>query len=192
MENNRRKVLWMIVTVLSFLLVLNRTAALPAGVDYDCNAKENRDQPTTIEIVLSQKWKARSEEVKQALTADSKTVKVRVRIYPFLDPPTNIGIGKCVTAEDARRAIHEAVADYGKLDRVIRQDILPHHWIKIGSTDIAELAWIPITPEDLTRLTDPALSTEQFQNLYRQLATPKERKRPFGMGNEKIEEEPQK
>jgi hypothetical protein len=192
MKNNRRKVLWIIGTVLSVLLVSNPPGAFSADVVYDCKAKENRDQPTTIEIVLSQKWKARSEEVKHALMADSNAVKVRVRIYPFLDPPTNIGIGKCVAAEDARRAIREAVNDYGKLDRVIRQDILPHHWIKIGSTDIAELAWIPIVPDDLTRLTDPALSTEQFQDLYRQLATPKERNRPFGMGKEKIEEEPKK
>jgi hypothetical protein len=192
MGNKRRKVLWMIATVLSALFVSNPPAVFPADVVYDCQAKENRDQPTTIEIVLSQKWKARSEEVKKAMAADSKTVKVRVRIYPFLDPPTNIGIGKCVSAEDARRAIREAVADYGKLDRVIRQDILPHHWIKIGSTDIAELAWIPIAPDDLARLTDPALSTDQFQDLYRQLATLKEKKLPFGMGNKPVEEEPKK
>ncbi len=192
MENNRRRVLWIVGIVLSALLVSNPPAALPADVVYDCHAKENRDQPTTIEIVLSQKWKAQAEEIKRALIADSTAVKVRVRIFPFLDPPANIGIGKCVAAEDARRAIREAIKYYGKLDRVIRQDILPHHWIKIGSTDIAELAWIPVIPDDLTRLTDPALSTEQFQNLYRQLAMPKEKKLPFGMGTEKIEEVPQK
>ncbi len=190
MKNNRRRVLWMIGIVLSALWVLSRTAELPAEVVYDCRAKENRDQPTTIEVVLSQRWKARAEEVKRTLMADSEAVKVRVRIFPFLDPPTNIGIGKCVTAEDARRAIREAINYYGKLDRVIRQDILPHHWIKIGSTDVAELAWTPVAPDDLTRLSDPALSTEQFQTLYRQLAAPKEKKLPFGMGSQKLEGPP--
>lgn len=169
------------------LLFLCRPAGLSADTVYDCNAQENRDKPTTIEIVLAGKWKDRVEEIKRELGSDTNGIKVRLKFFPFLDPPTNIGIGKCVTAENGRRAIREAVHYLGKVDRVIRQDILPHHWIMIGSTDVAELAWIPISPDDLTRLTDPALSTEQFQTLYRQLAAPKEKKLPFGMGSEKIE-----
>jgi hypothetical protein len=175
---------------LTVFIILSRASSLPADVVYDCNAQENRDKPTTIEIVLSQKWKGQVEEIKRALGSESSGIKVRYKFFPFLDPPTNIGIGKCVTAENGRRAINEAVHYLGKVDRVIRQDILPHHWILIGSTDVAELAWIPISPEDLTRLTDPALSTEQFQKLYRQLSTPKEKKLPFGMGSEKIEGKP--
>lgn len=173
-----------------FALFLMRTDGLEAETVYDCNAPENRDQPTTIEIVLAQKWKNRADEIKHALGSDTKGIKVRLKFFPFLDPPTNIGIGKCVTAENARAAVREAIHYNGKLDRVIRQDILPHHWVMIGTTDVAELAWIPIGPEDLTRLTDPALSTEQFQTLYRQLSTPKEKKLPFGMGSEKIEGKP--
>ena len=175
---------------LAVFLILSRTGGLAADAVYDCNAPENRDKPTTIEIVLAQKWKGQIEEVKRALGSETSGIKVRYKFFPFLDPPTNIGIGKCVTAENGRRAIGEAVHYLGKVDRVIRQDILPHHWIMIGSTDVAELAWIPIRPEDLTRLTDPALSTEQFQTLYRELSTPKEKKLPFGMGSEKIEGKP--
>lgn len=157
---------------------------------YDCAAKENRDEPTTVEFVMSKKWKGQMEQVKQVFTTGRSDMKVRIKYYPIGDPPTNIGIGKCVTAESGRLAIKQAVKYYGKLDRLIRQDILPHHWIKIGSTDTAELAWVPVGPDDLGRLTDPALSTGQFQDLYRHLAMPKERKRPFGMGSEKIEESP--
>lgn len=177
------------IFVVLFLFV-SRVAELSAETVYDCAAEENRNKPTTVEIVLSQKWKDRVQGVKASWQSSDATVKVRVKIFPFLDPPTNIGIGKCVSADQARKALEETITYYGKLDRLIRQDILPHHWIKIGSTDIAELAWIPIGPDDLTRLTDPALSTDQFQVLYRQLATPKERKRPFGMGTEPIEKEP--
>jgi hypothetical protein len=87
-----------------------------------------------------------------------------------------------VPADVARRAIQEALHTTGKIDRLIRQDILPHHWIKIGSTDTAELAWTPVDPDDFARLTDPSLTTEQFQALYRSLAAPKEKHLPFGMG----------
>jgi hypothetical protein len=184
------KILRIFSIFLTVFLVLSRAGSLSAETVYDCNAAENRDKPTTIEIVLAQKWKGQVDQIKRALGSETSGIKVRYKFFPFLDPPTNIGIGKCVTAENGRRAIGEAVRYLGKVDKVIRQDILPHHWIMIGSTDVAELGWIPISPEDLTQLTDPALSTEQFQTLYRQLSTPKEKKLPFGMGSEKIEGKP--
>jgi len=171
-----------LVLSLFFVIILHNN--LSADTVYDCTTKENRDIPTTVEIVLSQKWKNQVEEIKRSFVSETETIKVRVKFFPFLEPPANIGIGKCITAESARQAISAAIKYSGKVDRLIFQDILPQHWIKIGSTDLPELTWTPISPEDLAHLTDPALTTEQFQILYRQLATPKERKKPFGMGNE--------
>jgi len=178
--------------LLAAVLSLIQADSLWADGGYDCQAEENRGKPTTIEFVLSQKWRDQSNQIKHALLADSDGVKVRLRYYPLMDPPTNIGIGQCVPADVARRAIHEAMTHSGKIDRLIRQDILPHHWIKIGSTDTAELAWTPVSPEDLARLTDPSLPTAQFQELYRSLAAPKERHLPFGMGSQTIPEAPPK
>lgn len=190
MTSNRRGIGWTTGIVLTVLLAVSSTPNRSAAVVYDCQAEENRSKSTTVEIVLSQKWKDHVDEIKHALTSNQDAVKVRVRFFPFLDPPANIGIGQCVTAENGRRAIHEAIQYFGKVSYLIRQDILPHHWIKIGSTDTAELAWTPIKSDDLTQLSDPALTTEQFQILYRQLAAPKERKLPFGMGSEPIEGQP--
>jgi hypothetical protein len=170
------------LTVLVATLALMPAAGVRAELAYDCRAAENRDIPTTVEIVLAPKWKPEADAVKRVLIGDSQAIKVRVKFYPFLDPPANIGIGRCVSADVARRAIQEALHTTGKIDRLIRQDILPHHWVKIGSTDTAELAWTPIEPGDLARLTDPTLTTEQFQELYRNLAAPKEKHLPFGMG----------
>lgn len=86
-----------------------QTGDLLADTAYDCNAKENRDTPTTVEIVLSQKWKSQIEEVKRSFASGTDAVKVRVKFFPFLDPPANIGIGKCITAESARQAIRAAI-----------------------------------------------------------------------------------
>ena len=173
--------------VMAVLVTVSVSARAGSAAVYDCQAPENRSEPTTIEIVLAKKWKDQGGTVKQDFVSGRDAVKVRVRFYPFVDPPANIGIGKCVTAENGRRAIQEMMHYFGKVSYVIRQDILPHHWVKIGSTDTAELAWIPISEEDVVRLNDSALTTEQFQDLYRKLATPKERKLPFGMGNERLE-----
>lgn len=150
---------------------------------YDCAAPENREKPTTVEILLGKKWKNRDAEVKQSFLTSDESLKVRIKFFPFLDPPMNIGIGRCVSAEEARLAIREAIRHNGGVDRLIMQDIMPHHWVKIGTTDTSELTWIPISPEELARLTDPSLTTEQFHDLYRELARQKEKKLPFGMGN---------
>lgn len=168
-------------------------AARPANTVYDCAAEENKEKATTVEILLANKWKGKVEEVKQSFTAASRpdeAMKVRVKFFPFLDPPRNIGIGKCVTAESARLAIREAGKYNGRIDRLVMQDIMPHHWIKIGATDTSELTWIPVGEEELAQLTDPALSTGQFQALYRRLARQKEKRRPFGLDSEKREENP--
>lgn len=171
------------------ILCLTPTFSFPAASPYDCATKENQDKPTTVEILLAKKWKDQVEAVKQSFTDTDPSLKVRVKFFPFLDPPANIGIGQCVSAERARLAIREAIRYNGKVDRLIIQDIMPHHWIKIGTTDTSELTWIPIGPEELARLTDPALTTEQFHDLYRHLARQKEKRLPFGMGSEKREEQ---
>jgi hypothetical protein len=186
----RFQVSWIVWTIFSVFPVLGYAEGLSSNTVYDCDAEENRNKPATVEIVLSQKWKDRVQEVKASVQSSDAAVKVRVRFLPFLDPPANIGIGKCVSADVARRAIREAIHYSGKVDRLIRQDILPHHWIKIGSTDTAELAWTPVGQDDLARLADPSLSNEQFQELYRSLAEPKERHLPFGMGSQPIQEVP--
>ena len=160
------------------------------GEIYNCNADPNRDKPVTIEMTLSKKLKDQSKEITRTLEAGPSPIRSRLKFFPFLDPPMNLGIGKCVSAEAARFAIREAVAYNRGIDRLIMQEVMPHHWVKVGATDLSELSWIPVTREELDRLADPGLSTEAFQQMYRKLATPKERKRPFGMGTEKIEPAP--
>jgi len=156
----------------------------------DCAAKESGGQAATVEFVLSKKYKDRSGEITRLLNSAGEPVHVRIRLFPFLDPPSNLGIGKCVSAVVGRAAIQAATTQGTGVTRLIRQDILPHRWVKIGSTDTAELAWIAISADDLKRLTDPVLTTEAFQSLYRELAAPKEHKLPFGMGTVPLEQKP--
>jgi hypothetical protein len=178
-----------VVFILSFLF-LNPVQTFSTEVVYDCHAPENRNKPVTIEVVLPHRFKDKREEIRQSFQSISDSLKIRVKIFPFLDPPTNIGIGKCVPAESARLVIRETIKYHGKIDQLIRQDILPHHWIKIGATDLPELTWIPIGQEGLKHLVDPGLSSEQFHKLYRQLTTLKVKKLPFGMGYENLEKKP--
>jgi hypothetical protein len=147
---------------------------------YDCAAEQSRSEPTRLEITLSKKWKKQSNEIKAAFNQDLPDLKVRIEFIPFLDPPMNIGIGRCVPAEKARWAMHQAIRYNGGINWVILQGVLPHHFMGVGTTKLAELSWMPISPEELDRLMDPALTTEAFHTLYRELAKMTERKRPFG------------
>lgn len=166
---------------------VGEVSAFVAKESYDCHAEGNKDIRTTIELkVAKKKYRKRKREIKKELQ-ESSGLKVRLLLFPFLDPPLNLGIGKCVSAEDGRLAIDKAKQFNGGIDRVIMQEFMPHHWMKIGATDLAELTFISITPEDLSRLSDPSLSTEDFQKVYRELSTLKERKLPFGMGTRQIE-----
>lgn len=140
--------------------------------------------PRTVGLTLAKTWKGRvgGLDALFQLPSPVESVKLRVEFFPFLNPPTNLGIGRCVEAEIGRRAIEAALIYNRGVDRLIRQDVLPLSWVMIGTTRLAELTWIPIGPQDLARLRDPALTTEAFQALYRELATLRERPRPFGMG----------
>jgi len=176
---HRRMMAWGLMG--AWMILALPAMAQTAPSTKDCAAEEPGDRPVTVEFVLSTKHKARSGEITRFLSHGAEPVTVRINLFPFLDPPANIGIGKCVSAVVGRAAIQAAMTYGTGVTRLIRQDILPHRWVKIGSTDTAELAWIAVSAEEMTRLTDPALTTGAFQALYRELAAPKERKRPFGM-----------
>ncbi len=137
---------------------------------------------TTIELKLAKTWRPQAASIKRELQSGPGPVTARIEFTPMTAPPMNIGIGRCVDAETARLAIRAATAYNGGIEYLIFQDILPHRWIMIGTTQVAELSWTPVSREDLDQLGAPGLSTDAFQALYRKLATPTERKRPFGLG----------
>ncbi|MEC4677192.1 MAG: hypothetical protein VST69_00365 [Nitrospirota bacterium] len=176
-----------LLILLAVLFVVEDANAFFAKESYVCDAEGNKEIKTTLELKLAKKkYRKKKRELKKELQ-ESTGLKVRLVFFPFLDPPMNLGIGKCVSAEEGRLAIEKAKQFNRGVDRVIMQEFMPHHWIKIGATDLAELTFIPITPEDLERLSDPSLSTESFQSVYRELSALRERKLPFGLGIRKIE-----
>jgi hypothetical protein len=137
---------------------------------------------TTIEMKLAKSWRPQAASIKRELQVGPGSITARVEFTPMTAPPMNIGVGRCVDADTARRAIRAAIDYNGGIDHLIFQDILPHRWIMIGTTQVAELSWTAVSREDLDQLSAPDISTDEFQMLYRKLATPTERKRPFGLG----------
>ncbi len=183
----QKKSLILFLIVLSVFFIWTSTVFAEQS-SYDCNAEENKEIRTSIKLKLERKWKKKKREIKKDISSRDGQLKVKLEFFaPKMTPPKNLGIGKCVSAETGRLAIEKAFQYNRGIDFVIMQEFLPHHWAMFGTTDLAELTFIKITSEDLSRLADPSLSTEQFQDLYRQLSTLKERTLPFGMGIKKLE-----
>ena len=127
----------------------------------------------TIEIWLAHKHKKQKKELRGFLK--SKSIKVLNHTIQFWrpkggHPPTNIAIGSAVSAEDARMAIDFALKYNDRVDLLVLRPLNPPNYVAIATSAWDELSQIPIKPEDLERLRDPKLTTEEFHSLFYELA----------------------
>jgi hypothetical protein len=122
-----------------------------------------------VEISLSKDRKGDLDAIKKAF-AEVGVVKVRAIIYQAGNPPTNLAIGRNVSAPIARLAMALAEKYNRGITLLLPEERLAKHYIGFGSSIFDELFQYPVTPEDVKRLADPSLSTDEFHKLYRQLA----------------------
>lgn len=152
----------------------------------DGNAASKRqtcsvDATVKVELILAKKFKKQKEAIRKVFRDHGELFKARVDFFPFINPPMNIGIGRCVTVTQAQFAIEKALEYNRGIDHLIYQKTLPEYWIGIGYTKLPERTWVKISPDDLKKLQDPSLSTESFQALYQDLSQIKEQPGLFGM-----------
>ena len=126
----------------------------------------------TIEMWLAHKHKKNNREIRKILK--SKQLKVLRHTIQYWKPkgghpPTNIAIGSMVSAEDARSMIDLAIKYNDKVDRLILRPLNPPNYVAIATSAWDEQSEVLITPEDLKKLMDPELNTQQFQTLYAEL-----------------------
>ncbi len=121
-----------------------------------------------VEIFLARDQKTHWEAIRKEFESVS-IVKVRPKFFPLGHPPENIAIGKNISAPIARLAIRLAVTYNRDVKLLLPEKRLAANYLAIGTSIFDESFQVPITPEDLRRLSDPALTTEQFHLLYRRL-----------------------
>ena len=121
-----------------------------------------------VELFLAKERKGDLDTIKKELEAAGIT-RIRPQFFRLGNPPENIAIGKNIPADVARLAIRLAVTYNRDIKSLLPEyRFFPDH-IVIGSSAFDEKSQIPIRPEDLKRLSDPALNTPQFHDLYREL-----------------------
>jgi len=147
---------------LGFIQVLPSALGNPEEPHHD----ENKD--ILIELFLSKDNKSNLVSIKKAFHKLSIT-RIRAQFYAAGKAPQIIAIGGDVPATVARLAIELAKKYNGGVQYLLPGfRFFPKH-IAIGTSAFDEASQVSIEPEDLERLSDPSLTTEEFHSFYRSL-----------------------
>jgi len=128
----------------------------------------------TIEIWLERKHKKNNREIRKMLKGESiKVIRNTIQYWPPRGghPPTNIAIGRSLTAKDARWVIDLALRLNDNIDGLIFQRLNPPNYVAIGTSAWDDKSETKITPEQLAQLRDPKLTTKEFHALYVKLTS---------------------
>ena len=142
------------------------------GPEYKPPCDISKTTICTIEIWLGHKHKKNKLAIKELLKL--KSLKVLGHTVQYWrpkggHPPTNIAIGSAISAEDARFAINFALKFNDRIDGLITRTLNPPNYIAIATSAWDAMSETPITQEELARLRDPKLNTEEFHSLYYEL-----------------------
>jgi hypothetical protein len=120
---------------------------------------ENSTMPTVsrVEVVLAQQYRAREAELKREF-AEAGLTNVHFQFARMGQPPQNIGLGRDVKYN-------------GGVGILLPDRLFPPRFITIASSNYDDTVEYPISRDTLAKLQDPALSTEAFHRLYRDLTS---------------------
>jgi hypothetical protein len=138
-----------------------------------------------VELFLAKERKGDLDAIKKELEALGIT-RIRPQFFRLGNPPENIAIGKNIPADVARLAIRLAVTYNRDIKTLLPEYRFFPDQIVIGTSAYDQASEVPIRPEDLKRLSDPALSTPQFHDLYRQL-TGEDKRNPTYLDKDKTQ-----
>ena len=166
-----------VCVLLMVFLFIGKASAVPKeflfpGPKYKPSCDISKTTICTIEIWLANKHKKKKREIKKYLK--SKSLKFLGHTVQYWrpkggHPPTNIAIGSAVSAEDARLVIDFALKYNDRVDLLVLRPLNPPNYVAIATSAWDEMSQIPITQEDLARLRNPKLTTEEFHSLYYEL-----------------------
>lgn len=126
----------------------------------------------TIEIWLAHRQKKNNKGIRKFLKSNSiKVLRHTIQYWKPRGghPPTNIAIGSGLSAKDARFVMKFALKYNDRLDTLIFQHLNPPNYVAIATSAWDDKSETSITQEELQRLMDPKLTTEEFHELYHQL-----------------------
>ncbi len=121
-----------------------------------------------VELFLMKERKKDGKFIKQLL-AEQKIKKIMIQYFRAGNPPKNLVLGKRIPADVARMMIELAIHYNNGITHLVPEFRFYDHYAAFGNSAFDIQAQIPIAPEDLERLRDESLSTEEFHTLFRSL-----------------------
>jgi hypothetical protein len=172
-----KKVIFATIFALSFVMMIFSPVGADSG-SHGQTLKVSNPKPVckkgntticTLEMWLEHKHKKNNRAIRKVLK--EKTIKVLHHTIQYWKPkgghpPTNIAIGRGLSAEDARWVINLALEYNDKIDGLIFQSLNPPNYVAIATSAWDADSETPITQEELDQLKDPQLSTQEFHELY--------------------------
>lgn len=152
--------------ILIVLMCLVGTIPTPIAVGENVSSSS----VSRVEVVLAYQYRTREAELKKEFIQAGFT-NVHFQYARMGNPPQNIGLGREVPADKAREAIRLAVKYNLGVAILLPERLFPPRFITIASSNYDDTVEYPITQETLVKLQDPALSTEAFHRLYRDLTS---------------------
>lgn len=158
------RVRWYFIGLLSMALLSEITLLASFG--------EVTSVPTVsrVEVVLANQYRAHEAELKQEF-AQSGFANVHFQFARMGQPPQNIGLGREVPADKAREAIRLALKYNFGVGILLPERLFPPKFITIASSNYDDTVEYPIDQATLSKLQDPALTTDAFHRLYRELTS---------------------
>jgi hypothetical protein len=158
------RVRWYFIGLLCIALV-NEMTSPPAFGEVTAVQTVSR-----VEVVLANQYRAREAELKQEF-AQAGFGNVHFQFARVGQPPQNIGLGREVPADKAREAIRLALKYNLGVGILLPERLFPPKFITIASSNYDDTVEYPIDQATLSRLQDPALTTDAFHRLYRELTS---------------------
>ena len=173
-----KRLIILAIGLLGFWVMLSGSALavskehLFPGPEYKPPCDTSKTTICTIEIWLSHKHKKQKKQIKGYLKSKSlKVLNHTIQTWRRGNghPPTNIAIGSAISAKDARMAIDIALKYNDKVDTLILRPLNPPNYVAIATSAWDKDSEVSIKPEELAKLRDPKLTTEEFHSLYYEL-----------------------
>lgn len=166
------------VAIVAVLMAVFGNPLQSARAETECESLDKK--PVKVEAWISKKFRNEEKTVKAELESLGNT-NVVLKVFPMNDPDKVLAIGRCVPVEIARLAIQVSLKYTGGIASLVDQNMFSPNWIGIGTMAFDKFSQQKIDAEQLKQLTDGSLSHQEFQELYRKLATPSDRARAWGV-----------
>jgi len=121
-----------------------------------------------VEVVLADQYRIQTAALIEEFTQAGLT-NVHFQFARLGQPPQNIGLGRDVPADKAREAIRLALKYNLGVGILLPERLFPPRFVTIASSNYDDTVESRIDQAALAQLQNPALTTEEFHQLYRML-----------------------